>query len=145
MKRQPPRAKRNDTLLPDTTLFRSAGYGETGQRRNDSQARAETIEDDASGKAGQYQAQRRQREGELGNGGAARSQFGRERRQGWNQHRKKQGLSRHAAHQNQRKACARGGAGIDRSEERRVGTECVRTCRFRWWAYHSKKKKKQQG
>src|SRR3546814_19244616 len=27
-----------------------------------------------------------------------------------------------------------------RSEERRVGTECVRTCRHRWWPYHSKKK-----
>src|SRR3546814_12195667 len=23
-----------------------------------------------------------------------------------------------------------------RSEERRVGKECVRTCRFRWWPYH---------
>src|SRR3546814_10625619 len=23
-----------------------------------------------------------------------------------------------------------------RSEERRVGKECVRTCRYRWWAYH---------
>src|SRR3546814_11372777 len=27
-----------------------------------------------------------------------------------------------------------------RSEERRVGNECVRTCRSRWSAYHSKKK-----
>src|SRR3546814_13894532 len=27
-----------------------------------------------------------------------------------------------------------------RSEERRVGTECVRTCRSRWSPYHSKKK-----
>src|SRR3546814_17770920 len=27
-----------------------------------------------------------------------------------------------------------------RSEERRVGKECVRTCRSRWWPYHSKKK-----
>src|SRR3546814_11192886 len=24
-----------------------------------------------------------------------------------------------------------------RSEERRVGEECVRTCRLRWWPYHS--------
>src|SRR3546814_11150829 len=29
----------------------------------------------------------------------------------------------------------------DRSEERRVGKECVRTCRSRWSPYHSKKKK----
>src|SRR3546814_15410308 len=25
---------------------------------------------------------------------------------------------------------------IDRSEERRVGKECVSTCRSRWWPYH---------
>src|SRR3546814_17849365 len=29
----------------------------------------------------------------------------------------------------------------DRSEERRVGKERVRTCRERWWRYHEKKKK----
>src|SRR3546814_14701280 len=29
-----------------------------------------------------------------------------------------------------------------RSEERRVGTECVSTCRSRWSPYHKKKKKK---
>src|SRR3546814_5109587 len=29
---------------------------------------------------------------------------------------------------------------IDRSEERRVGKECVSTCRSRWSPYHSKKK-----
>src|SRR3546814_15301090 len=28
-----------------------------------------------------------------------------------------------------------------RSEERRVGKECVSTCRYRWSQYHSKKKK----
>src|SRR3546814_16314610 len=30
----------------------------------------------------------------------------------------------------------------NRSEERRVGKECVSTCRSRWSPYHSKKKKK---
>src|SRR3546814_15598169 len=25
---------------------------------------------------------------------------------------------------------------VGRSEERRVGTECVSTCRSRWWPYH---------
>src|SRR3546814_21191933 len=25
---------------------------------------------------------------------------------------------------------------VARSEERRVGKECVRTCRSRWWSYH---------
>src|SRR3546814_14282365 len=30
-----------------------------------------------------------------------------------------------------------------RSEVRRVGKECVRTCRSRWYAYHSKKNNQQ--
>src|SRR3546814_13123452 len=30
---------------------------------------------------------------------------------------------------------------LARSEERRVGTECVSTCRSRWSQYHSKKKR----
>src|SRR3546814_13430420 len=30
--------------------------------------------------------------------------------------------------------------GLDRSEERRVGKECVSTCRPRWSPYHYKKK-----
>src|SRR3546814_12315780 len=31
-----------------------------------------------------------------------------------------------------------------RSEERRVGKECVSTCRSRWWTYHKKKTKTQK-
>src|SRR5881409_4352647 len=31
-----------------------------------------------------------------------------------------------------------------RSEERRVGKECSRTCRSRWWADHKKKKKRKK-
>src|SRR3546814_12340980 len=31
-------------------------------------------------------------------------------------------------------------AAPERSEERRVGKECVSTCTSRWWPYHSKKK-----
>src|SRR3546814_17971287 len=30
---------------------------------------------------------------------------------------------------------------FSRSEERRVGEECVSTCRYRWSQYHEKKKK----
>src|SRR3546814_13080712 len=33
---------------------------------------------------------------------------------------------------------------VSRSEERRVGKECVSTCRSRGWAYHYKKKKLSQ-
>src|SRR3546814_16216992 len=36
---------------------------------------------------------------------------------------------------------AYGVSGVSRSEERRVGYECVGTCRSRWWQSHSKKKK----
>src|SRR3546814_11822797 len=32
---------------------------------------------------------------------------------------------------------------VIRSDERRVGKECVSTCRSRWSAYHSKKKEKE--
>src|SRR3546814_17783613 len=32
----------------------------------------------------------------------------------------------------------------DRSEERRVGKECVSTCRSRWSPYHEKKKQKKK-
>src|SRR3546814_17274099 len=35
-----------------------------------------------------------------------------------------------------------GGMPFRRSEERRVGKECVSTCRSRWSPYHYKKKKK---
>src|SRR3546814_17526351 len=35
----------------------------------------------------------------------------------------------------------RGAAVEERSEERRVGKECVSTCRYRWSPYHSTKKK----
>src|SRR3546814_15035141 len=34
--------------------------------------------------------------------------------------------------------------GFRRSEERRVGKECVSTCRSRWSPYHKKKKKKKK-
>src|SRR3546814_18789162 len=40
-----------------------------------------------------------------------------------------------------------GGAGDykSRSEERRVGKECVSTCRSRWSPYHTKKKNNKKG
>src|SRR3546814_14486841 len=38
------------------------------------------------------------------------------------------------------KATALYGVPTMRSEERRVGKECVSTCRYRWSPYHSKKK-----
>src|SRR3546814_12746586 len=46
-----------------------------------------------------------------------------------------QGIAQHQRTQAQ--VC---GGQRQRSEERRGGKECVRTCRSRWWPYHSKKK-----
>src|SRR3546814_18228015 len=41
---------------------------------------------------------------------------------------------------NEISACFERNPGKIRSEERRVGKECVSTCRSRWSPYHSKKK-----
>src|SRR3546814_13069437 len=43
-----------------------------------------------------------------------------------------------------RAACRRRRPPDTRSEERRVGKECVSTCRSRWSPYHSKKKNSEQ-
>src|SRR3546814_17840933 len=43
---------------------------------------------------------------------------------------------------NPARQCPRDFTRIERSEERRVGKECVSTCRSRWSQYHSKKNKK---
>src|SRR3546814_21026241 len=40
-------------------------------------------------------------------------------------------------------SCVRSACAPRRSEERRVGNECVSTCRSRWSPYHSKKKRMQ--
>src|SRR3546814_13161352 len=37
-----------------------------------------------------------------------------------------------------------GNSSFQRSEERRVGKECVSTCRSRWSPYHEKKKKRKE-
>src|SRR3546814_14546075 len=42
--------------------------------------------------------------------------------------------------QNEQDARIAGDTALARSEERRVGKECVRTCRSRWSPYHQKKK-----
>src|SRR3546814_11221926 len=39
--------------------------------------------------------------------------------------------------------CSDGFDNVSRSEERRVGKECVRTCRSRWSPYHSKNKNRE--
>src|SRR3546814_19943102 len=55
-------------------------------------------------------------------------------------HRTPPSLPRHL-HRNLVRSWTDGGAPV-RSEERRVGKECVSTCRSRWSTYHSNKKYK---
>src|SRR3546814_17138435 len=106
MIRRPPRSTRTDTLFPYTTLFRAIG------QPLDRPARWRAgVHSEASGRAGMYLGGHYQDQARSGMG--ADSQF-------------------------------RGGRGGDteetrllegspvRSEERRVGKECVRTCRYRW-------------
>src|SRR3546814_19355958 len=52
------------------------------------------------------------------------------------------GRHRHRRTPRHRHRARRSSAPADRSEERRVGKECVSTCRSRWSPYHYKKKKK---
>src|SRR3546814_15915077 len=44
---------------------------------------------------------------------------------------------------NRAQCCARRHQLLDRSDKRRVGKECVSTCRSRWSRYNQKKKKKE--
>src|SRR3546814_19914073 len=115
MSRRPPRSTRTDTLFPYTTLFRS--HDQTDQRRIAAvpfEYFAATVR---AGRRGGGQCR-----------GGSRRIF-------------PDGLGRAPA-------CAEGAgyflaAGrqyafhqILRSEERRVGKECVSTCRSRWSPYH---------
>src|SRR3546814_15395129 len=123
MIRRPPRSTRTDTLFPYTTLFRSAveqrvgealvdGFGgvldpvdEIVGRAGDDEGFGGVVEDGVAIGAGLAHQQRAQRPGVIG-GVAAANIGNRARRQ-------------------------TGGGGL-RSAERRVGEECVSTCRSRW-------------
>src|SRR3546814_17477850 len=135
MIRRPPRSTRTDTLFPYTTLFRShLGVGEC--------ARTLIIPGVATpaqlipGVVGVAPALR-------GTGGEKAVEYGLERQrlerlgQQWQAgfvHRAADGVAAVGAEDHRR---ARAEA---RSEERRVGKECVSTCRSRWAPCPSKKK-----
>src|SRR3546814_11425650 len=110
MTRRPPISKRTDTLFPYTTLFRSYRKGEMDFR--------EYFRIGLGAFGRQFNlavcncvATALQDKHDIVGGATARA-------------------GQHHFH----------GAGRTiRSEERRVGKECVRTCRSRWTPYHSKK------
>src|SRR3546814_17576872 len=115
MIRRPPRSTRTDTLFPSTTLFRSEGLepGRTGR---------------PCARIAQFH--QRHRERPVRSITAARLPHRRRLRP----------QCRGCIRQD---GCLSEGAEKQihwRSEERRVGKECVRTCRSGWSPYHYKKK-----
>src|SRR3546814_19726396 len=117
MIRRTPRSTRTDTLFPYTTLFRSALARQPAEVANARQRdRHQAIQELVHPLAAQ---------GDLA---AHRHAFakleGRHRHLGLGDNRLLAGDQRHLA----------------RSEERRVGKECVSTCRSRWTRYHKTKK-----
>src|SRR3546814_11531659 len=149
MIRRPPRSTRTDTLLPYTTLFRSQGVDEEGERCTGSSAVAPAadeeihtdqreVEEDVEDQQVERQedAQRGALEEEEPGVVLARAPLG-FRRPGDGGEKQQRG------HQCQRQRDAvdadapsdaegRYPFGLGRSEDRRVGKECVRTCRSRW-------------
>src|SRR3546814_19978636 len=113
MIRTPPRTTRTDTLFPYTPLFRSHDSGEDDAARQRAHAGrpARLLAGDHHPRLLPRPCQPLRRAG--GGGRAA---------------------SRRRALRGRRHLCG------TRSEERRVGKECVSPCRSRWPPYHSNKK-----
>src|SRR3546814_15286407 len=112
MIRRPPRSTRTDTLFPYTTLFRSVRC-----------IRAQPDAGVVRWHLGQFRARVSVADTRHWQRIADRT-LGRELAGG-----RDRGDPRP-------RAGGAGAGGGDRSEERRVGKECVRTCRSRWWPYH---------
>src|SRR3546814_15255663 len=129
MIRRPPRATRTDTLFPYTTLFRSVEEIAAPQ-----QAVAVEVDD------GQRLVQRLRMvaddEQQLAVDlvGPALDHAGREQEEGGGKRDQQDEAGENpATHQRVSLSVLRAKV---RSEERRVGKECVSTCRSRWSAYH---------
>src|SRR3546814_12389865 len=112
MIRRPPRSTRTDTLFPYTTLFRSKTIAYDAQPGVSQQNRPEKHWQVASSSHPDPKAPR------------ARDEMQRKRCH------ERQKLSKTET------GCVSGLYSVNRSEERRVGKECVSTCRSRWSLYH---------
>src|SRR3546814_11427681 len=124
MIRRPPRSTRTDTLFPYTTLFRSTDAWHPIHLKGNDQAvpvnRAVLIErvlDVEAHILSFAQADQRRRQHAIHGDGVAGASADRESRIG---NPEADVLPRQSG----------------RSEERRVGKECVSTCRSRWSRYH---------
>src|SRR3546814_18260020 len=112
MIRRPPRSTRTDPLFPYTTLFRSQLAG---------------SDPDPLLRVGEMALSfRRKRQPDM---------IG-DTRPSWHLHRYLQGSANLFEENRLLKVAIAGLFGITRSEERRVGKECVSTCRSRWSPYH---------
>src|SRR3546814_13284813 len=109
MTRRPPRSTRTDTLFPYTTLFRSVPM-----RRSSAAIAEHSRKPDEFFRRAQHYGH-----------GPYLDMFAGGERPGWTAF----GWS-HREGERSDSAVAR------RSEERRVGKECVSTCRSRWSPYH---------
>src|SRR3546814_15390335 len=107
MRRRPPRCTRSYTLLTDTTHFRSSATNPEVARRNKARTTERTIH--------------RGRGSEVGHLEPTQCLAGR--------------FCGKAADKERARATG-SERGKNRSEERRVGKECVSTCRSRWSPYH---------
>src|SRR3546814_11306246 len=127
MRRRPPRSTRTDTLFPYTTLFRSLeGEAEAfGGRRGAGVERGVLGLRQVDQLLIVAEVERQQLFGGLIGGGAQLAQIDAE-------------LRVEGAHAVQRAVDVDGVvmSSCARSEERRVGKECVRTVRSRWAPYH---------
>src|SRR3546814_13025156 len=123
MIRRPPRSTRTDTLFPYTTLFRSFTAGTTGlSNLLAAPDKPHTIEHDE----------------ERGPG------IRRDRTPKRRHAKQRQPCENELYRQREADVLADPGARFPRSEERRVGKACVRTCRYRGCPDTSKKKIKKK-
>src|SRR3546814_16947948 len=108
MLRRPPRSTRTDTLFPYTTLFRSHEiFSANLDRLDDLQSQHEAAKEALTAASESLTAITADREQLADQLEAGRTKV------------------------------VEAKAALDkRSEERRVGKECVSTCRSRWWPYH---------
>src|SRR3546814_14695677 len=120
MVRQPPRLKRTETLFPYTTLFRS-DVGDDDPRKSGGDPRQHAV---GVGK----RCRRQPGEVERLDIGLAQRRIVVDEKD-----RLLGGKETHAGLSVRRKPAPPSG---ERSEERRVGKECVSTCRSRWSPYH---------
>src|SRR3546814_20638618 len=134
MIRRPPRSTRTDTLFPYTTLFRSVRELQHQPGAEDADSRGAFLDEERSGE-----------EHALAAPSGTRLRF----LDDIGHHRRAEDERRDAAcgvddDQPEQQRHQQGRADLGeraRSEERRVGKECVSTCRSRWSPYLYKQKK----